>query len=62
MNTKRRVKEIIGGIALAIIFALFGYWSCKVAVHSSDLEGYETNAFNREYGYDRVAYLREHGR
>lgn len=62
MNTKRRVRGIIGGIALAIIFALFGYWSCKVAVHSSDLEGYETNAFNREYGYDRVAYLREHGR
>lgn len=62
MNVRKRVKEIIGGVAFAIIFAVFAYWSCKVAVHSSDLEGYETYGANREYGYDRVAYLRNHGR
>ncbi|MDO5444045.1 MAG: D-alanyl-D-alanine carboxypeptidase family protein [Eubacteriales bacterium] len=62
MNVKKRVRELIGGIAFAIIFAVFGYWSCKVAVHSSDTANYETNAFNREYGYDRVSYLRNHGR
>lgn len=62
MNVKRRVKGIIGGIAFAIIFAVFAVWSCRVAVHSSDLDNYETNSFNREYGYDRVTYLRNHGR
>ena len=62
MNVKKRVRELIGGIAFAIIFAVFGYWSCKVAVHSSDATDYETYALNRNYGYDRVAYLKKHGR
>lgn len=65
MNTayvRRRVKEIIGGIAFAIIFVIFAVLSCKVAVHSSDTENYETNGANREYGYDRVRFLTNHGR
>ena len=62
MNVQRRVKEIIGGIAFALIFAIFAVVSCKVAVHSSDTENYETYGANREYGYDRVRFLTDHGR
>jgi len=62
MNVQKRVREVIGGIAFTIIFVIFAVISCKVAVHSSDTENYETNGDNREYGYDRVRFLKNHGR
>ena len=64
-RVKKRVKEIIGGIAFTIIFAVFAFISCKVAVHSSDTEfsqNYLIYGANMDYGYDRVRYLTNHGR
>lgn len=63
MNVRKRVKNIIKGVAFAIIFAIFAVISCKVAVHSSDTDNYLSQyGDNREYGYDRVRYLQNHGR
>lgn len=62
MNVKKRVKEKIFGIAFAIIFVIFAVLSCRVAVHSSDTEDYDVRYFNREYGYDRIGFLRDRGR
>ena len=63
MKVRKRVKDIIKGVAFAIIFAVFAVISCKVAVHSSDTDNYLSQyGYNRECGYDRVRYLRNHGR
>ncbi len=55
-------KRIIGGILFTIVFVIFAYVSCSVAVHSSDLENYEPEGLDRVYGYDRDRYLINHGR
>ena len=59
---KRSLKRIIGGGLFIIAFVIFAYLSCKVAVHSSDLENYEPITLNKAYGYDRNRYLINHGR
>ena len=59
---KRSLKRIIGGALFIIAFVIFAYLSCKVAVHSSDLENYEPITLNKAYGYDRNRYLINHGR
>lgn len=62
MSTKRRVKRLIGGIAFTIVFVIFAFVSCKVAVHSSDLNYTDSTTFEHNYGYDRDGYLLRHGR
>ena len=62
MDVKKKVKNLIIGIVFALAFILFAIISCKVAVHSSDTENYEIEYFNKEYGYDRISFLRNHGR
>lgn len=59
---KRSLKRIIGGGLFIIAFLAFAYISCKVAVHSSDLENVEPILINKAYGYDRNRYLINHGR
>ena len=63
MKKKRHsAKRIIGGILFTAAFIVFAFISCKVAVHSSDLENCEDTYLYRVYGYDRNRYLRNQGR
>ena len=62
MSTKRKVKRLIGGIAFTIVFLVFAFISCKVAVHSSDLNYTSETTFDHNYGYDRENYLIRMGR
>ena len=48
-----RVTKFIIGIALALVFAVFGYLSCHVAVHSSEVDG----TASEQFGYNREKYL-----
>ena len=59
---EKRSARILGGIAFTIVFVIFAIVSCKVAVHSSDLENFDPVGINDYYGYDRERYLINHGR
>ncbi|MBQ8075525.1 MAG: M15 family metallopeptidase [Oscillospiraceae bacterium] len=62
MKKRHSAARIIGGILFTAVFIVFAYISCKVAVHSSDLENCEDTYLYRVYGYDRNRYLRNQGR
>ena len=57
-----KMKNVINALICAVVFGIFAYVSCSVAVHSSDLENYEYKGQNRYYGYDRNRYLINHNR
>ena len=57
-----KMKNVIYALICAVVFGIFAYVSCTVAVHSSDLENYEYKGQNRYYGYDRNRYLINHNR
>ena len=62
MKKNKKTLRFIGGALFTFIFIVFAIVSCRVAVHSSDLENYEDTHTNRVYGYDRDRYLINHGR
>ena len=63
MSLKKRIGRIIIGVILAIIFGIFAYVSCTVAVQSNECGAswYYSPQEDVTYGYDRSAFIERMG-